>query len=177
MKKLIALCAVALSMGAFADSYLYWMLDESSELTWKESPAPSYNAVKIGVVNNETGKNAGYLNIYAWGGTQMDTEYAVAAGSDGTSSLYANLGTYASSGYSYYIELLNDGNFVGRSSDTLNYSTTAAQIISAIGQTDLPASAQAWSPSSFTTAAIPEPTSGMLLLLGLAGLALKRKRA
>ena len=33
-------------------------------------------------------------------------------------------------------------------------------------------SATAWS-----TAAVPEPTSGLLLLLGMAGLALKRKRA
>jgi len=30
---------------------------------------------------------------------------------------------------------------------------------------------------NFTTAAVPEPTSGLLLLLGMAGLALKRKRA
>ena len=31
--------------------------------------------------------------------------------------------------------------------------------------------------SSWTAAAVPEPTSGLLLLLGMAGLALKRKRA
>ena len=33
------------------------------------------------------------------------------------------------------------------------------------------------STGTFTAAAIPEPTSGLLLLLGMAGLALKRKRA
>jgi len=34
------------------------------------------------------------------------------------------------------------------------------------------------SPASqgFTPAAVPEPTSGLLILLGMAGLALKRKR-
>lgn len=32
-------------------------------------------------------------------------------------------------------------------------------------------------PSQWSTAAVPEPTSGLLMLLGLAGLALKRKRA
>ena len=31
--------------------------------------------------------------------------------------------------------------------------------------------------ANWTTAAVPEPTSGLLMLLGLAGLALKRKRA
>lgn len=33
------------------------------------------------------------------------------------------------------------------------------------------------SAANWTTAAVPEPTSGLLMLLGLAGLALKRKRA
>lgn len=32
-------------------------------------------------------------------------------------------------------------------------------------------------PSQWSTAAVPEPTSGLLMLLGVAGLALKRKRA
>ena len=32
-------------------------------------------------------------------------------------------------------------------------------------------------PTAWSTAAVPEPTSGLLLLLGMAGLALKRKRA
>ena len=32
-------------------------------------------------------------------------------------------------------------------------------------------------PTAWSTAAVPEPTSGLLMLLGMAGLALKRKRA
>lgn len=31
--------------------------------------------------------------------------------------------------------------------------------------------------TAWSTAAVPEPTSGLLLILGMAGLALKRKRA
>ena len=34
-----------------------------------------------------------------------------------------------------------------------------------------------WNASQFSTYAVPEPTSGLLMLLGIAGLALKRKRA
>lgn len=34
-----------------------------------------------------------------------------------------------------------------------------------------------WNASQFSTYAVPEPTSGLLMLLGMAGLALRRKRA
>ena len=42
---------------------------------------------------------------------------------------------------------------------------------------ELDATLGAWSTSGWQAAAVPEPTSGLLLLLGVAGLALKRKRA
>ena len=181
MKKLITICAVALSMGAFAvDSYLYWMLDESSELSWTGTDkttsisAPTYNKVALAVVTDATGQKVdSYLSLYSINGTAQTAPVSITP-ADGA-SLFANLGNYATSGYSYYIELLNDSTVVGRSADTLSYSA-AAYIQSAIGGTSQ-MTAQQWSPSAFTTAAIPEPTSGMLLLLGLAGLALKRKRA
>ena len=182
MKKLITICAVALSMGAFAaDSYLYWMLDESSELSWTGTDkttsitAPTYNKVALAVVTDATGQKVdSYLSLYSVNGTAQTAPVAITP-ADGA-SLFANLGNYATSGYSYYIELLNDSTVVGRSANTLSYSAAAAYIQSAIGGTSQ-MSAQQWSPSAFTTAAIPEPTSGLLLLLGLAGLALKRKRA
>ena len=182
MKKLITICAVALSLGAFAaDSYLYWMLDESTELSWTGTDkttsikAPTYNKVALAVVTDATGKKVdNYLSLYTVNGNPVTAPVSITA-TDGA-SLFAKLGDYAASGYSYYIELLNDSTVVGRSADTLSYSAAAAYIQSAIGGTSQ-MTAQQWSTTAFTTAAIPEPTSGMLLLLGLAVLALKRKRA
>ena len=171
MKKLIALCAVALSMGAFADSYLYWMVSDS--LTWDSTPAPSYDTARVGVLDN-TGKSVAYLNIYNWGETTGAGSAQIVSGLD--NAFYANLGSYAASGYSYYIELLNDSTVVGRSTDSFAYSEKAAQILTSISQTDIPSSDTAWAPTNYTSA-VPEPTSGMLLLFGLAGLALRRKRA
>ena len=181
MKKLIAICAVALSMGAFADSYLYWMLDESSELSWTGSDktttisAPTYNQVAFAVVDSSGNKvSDSYLSLYNLNGTAQTSPASVTAASG--AALFANLGNYASSSYSYYIELLNDSSVVGRSSESLSYSAASKYIQSAIGGTSQ-MSAQAWAPTSFTaTAAIPEPTSGLLMLVGLAGLALRRKR-
>ena len=171
MKKLITICAVALSMGAFADSYLYWMLNESANITWTTGTGPTYNTVKIGY-SNADGTSTGYLNIYGFGGTEYGNSLKLSSPADGTTGLYANIASYTT-GYSYYIELLNDSTVVGHSAESFAYSVNAAQIVTDISQTSLPTS-DSWAPKTF---AIPEPTSGMLLLFGLAGLALRRKRA
>ena len=62
--------------------------------------------------------------------------------------------------------------FVGRS-DTLNYNSALAYVTTFGTSQPL---ANPWSPTSFTTAAVPEPSSALLMLLGCAGLALKRKK-
>jgi hypothetical protein len=182
MKKLIAICAVSLSLGAFADSdsYLYWFVQDS--VTWKTGDtAANYDTVRIGVLNSSGDKvtdNSGsavYLSLYSITDTSKSYD---SMGLDRDSGLgnsgYAALGTYAGEGYSYYIELLNDTTFAGRSVDTLAYSSAATWILTDISQTAIPSSA--WSSATYTTAPVPEPTSGMLLLFGLAGLALRRKR-
>ena len=63
MKKLIAIAAMAFTMGAFADSYLYWMLDTGLSWSGDNSSSVSYDTVKIGIMNNTTGENVGYLNL------------------------------------------------------------------------------------------------------------------
>lgn len=171
MKKLIAVAAMAFTAVAFAgDSYLYWMMPTT--VTWKETTdtPTGYSYAAIGVMDGE-GHNVTYLNNYAFGGTSEGGDFVAKA--DATSGWYANLSTYATSGYSFYIELFNDSVSIGRSTDILSYSDALAYATT-FG-TDVPKTT-AWAPTSFTTAAIPEPTSGLLMLVGLAGLALRRKR-
>ena len=174
MKKLIALCAVALSLGAFADSYLYWMVDDP--VTWAsgiDSSKLTYDTVRIGVVDSKEWQK-GYLTMYGDDGASYNTTFASLAGEGEETSGYAALGQYASDSYSYYIELLNDTTFVGRSEQYLSYEAAKSYLANF---SDLKPDT-AWGQNvTFTTAAIPEPTSGMLLLFGLAGLALRRKRA
>ena len=184
MKKLIAACLLALSaqISTAADSYLWWQFPGGDDLlagqkrTWVEGTEPDFSSYRVGVMDNATGKNVDYLNIYNVNGGSDGTTVDALLAKDLGQAASAKLGIYAADGYSYYIELVSDANvFVGRSVDTISYSE--AKALSYI-QTSVLKSESAtgvWQPTSFTTEQIPEPTSGLLVLLGLAGLALKRK--
>lgn len=81
----------------------------------------------------------------------------------------------------YYAVLVNDPN----ASDKLSYyyvgNLNGTSDLSSLADTDVRLNAD-WNSGEYLnqggyTVAVPEPTSGLLLLLGMAGLALKRKRA
>ena len=61
-----------------------------------------------------------------------------------------------------------------------NYGTvtfSSAQDVSLANLANAIGGGESTTATAWSTAAVPEPTSGLLLLLGMAGLALKRKRA
>ena len=173
MKKLLLIAVLTLASGVFAaDQYLYWMMPE--DITVEGATYAS-----IGIMDNASGENKGYLSFYkdsASGAVSLGDLYDMTTGE--AAAIYAGIISDSYANSSFYIELLNDnGDFVGRTSDAdlLSYSA-AAQYLATLGGTGSGAAAGPWGTStSFTTQAIPEPTSGLLLLLGVAGLALRRK--
>lgn len=168
MKKLIALIALASAFGVRADSYLYWMVGNSVSMDGKAGFS-DYSYAKVGVWNKESGKHEGYLSLFG----EDQSSLGGFSGEKG-SSFYANLANYGKDGYSFYIELFNDQNVsTGRSEDILKYSDALA-FATSFG-TGTP-KFDPWAPTAFTTAAVPEPSSALLMLLGCAGLALKRKK-
>ena len=81
--------------------------------------------------------------------------------------------------YNFYVAVLNgDSLFI---SDTVAVDAAAISYKTASFNLKTASQAAAMTSSTFTAggwySAVPEPTSGLLLLLGMAGLALKRKRA
>ncbi len=187
MKKLLAVCFVAfVAQVAVAESYLWWHFAglemDLLELTrtWVEGTEPTFSGLRVGVMEDKTGANVSYLNIYNTSSSNCGTldNVDITASSMGQNASSA-LGDYAKSGYSYYIELVDsDNSFVGRSEDVLSYSDALERsyIKSSILKSD-DTSTGVWQPTSFTVEQIPEPTSAMFLLVGVALLALKRKCA
>ena len=177
MKKsiLLAMFLGAAGTSSADDSYLYWMINKDELANYS-----SYDNVRIKAVNGGTET---YLNIYS--GPSSDSFSYHAAG-DNISSIgtdqvqdaidwgegfYASLaGLSGLSSYSFIVELWNDNNFLAQSFGDGTYGAVSAYIYS--GGISAPP-ATPWIATSFD---IPEPSSGLLMLLGMAGLALRRRK-
>lgn len=170
--KLIAVLAIALAASAASaavDSYLYWMVDSANY----GGSAVAFDYATISVDGGST-----YLNLYGAGATTSDlTEFASAGyltSTPATSTYGApTQGLFAgfdsSSGVkTFLVELWLDtqAQRVGWQSYSYDY---LASFIS--GDT------KGGSSTPFgVTDVVPEPTSGLLSLFGLAALALRRRR-
>ena len=168
MKKFLSAMLVSGALMASADdSYLYWMIGDTSP--YAES---AYDTVRV-AAEDSSGKIS-YLTLYGPGGDDLKTTTVSSdeinkLKSDGQ-ALYAKLisGTSFSS---FVIELLNDSNKLVAQSATLSYTDALANYyITTANSMTLPAM---WAATSF---AIPEPNSGLLMLVGMAVLGLRRRK-
>ena len=174
MKKLIVSALMALSCGVLfatdTDMYLYWMIDSAPTFTDKDGK--SIDPVDLSGYKARVATTDGsYLNLYYEAGGAM-----VAEGNAGLAvSDVKNLDTLAAIGgfesSTFFVELFNASTgAVDYESNHMLYSDLSGYISSMKG-TAQPADTYGF--KTFT--AVPEPTSGLLLLLGVAGLALRRK--
>ena len=160
MKKALLVISILGSMFASADtdSYLYWMINNDTGKT--------YDTAKIRLVNDTTDT---FLTIYngAFGEigesvtkAQVDTAAALDLG------LYAAVDSHNLPA-SFVVELFNSGNLLGQK---VIDSASVAEYLYAGGMS-LPSA----SPIAFSGFVIPEPNSGVLMLLGFAVLGLRRR--
>ena len=164
MKKLIVSALMALSCGVlFAeDMYLCWMIDTGATFDVAPGDLSGYTA-KI------TSDGQNYLNLYY----EQDGALISLGGDYSTvATEVRGLDTLAGitgSESSFFVELYKAGT-LAYTSETLN---NIGAYISSMKGMDRPADTYGF--STFKASAVPEPTSGLLLLLGVAGLALRRK--
>lgn len=161
MKTLIKSFAVAAAMLLSASvvaadtSYLYWMTDSLSGFQGQE--AWSYAKVAYG---NGTGTDA---YIYLNNGEQFSTTDTL--GGEFMMMQVALGSVVLADSYKFALELFNStGDAVGISSWITPDASAFGDEIMAPGQ------------ATFGSFQIPEPTSGLLMLLGFGALALRRKQ-
>ena len=190
---LAAAIMVADVSSAAENDVLYWMIDESSTVQKADGttvgikdfvvPTSDY-AARIRVTGENITEDT-FLDLYSSGGI-IDGEYGIDF-DDGSTAGYwgagvpignqSPLGDYSPGTPEYYftIEIGNidaDDNWTTvAASATVAYSALTAYIHEAFDVN--PPSSAVWTPTSY---AVPEPSGGMLTAIGLALLALRRKR-
>jgi len=178
MKKLFVLAAICAVSSIANAGWLYWQVggDSMSNVMGEaEKQEINWNYARFYAVDGEnktlldTLYNAEYVQ-----GQKSGFDYS-------TGVVEIDMANWSSGSYSFYIEFVNAASAEGEASNLLGYGTETYAGLSGSVQTTrldvgqpIPESAKWHAPSGGYNA--PEPTSAMLMLLGVAGLALKRKQ-
>lgn len=164
MKKILLTMLFGVAVASVAHSeVMYWMVGDDYGAA--AATSPDMSATLYAVSGNT--KNAL--------GTQGAT--AIANAYDSYGNFEAQLGSSMGSGWSYFVEVVNAGNTY--TTDSLSYAdaVAAGYIYSNMA---LPVSASSIPNGGFggggTSYNVPEPTSGLLFLVGGMLLGLKRRR-
>lgn len=159
MKTTLAIFGVLFALCAKAD-YIYWMIDTESASAYNYTTAllRSSSDSNFSVTIND---GIDELQSYTTGNlNDKIISYQADVG-----GFYSDIGSY--SGQSFFVELLNGDQRLAQSPLV---ALTSANIYS--GSVSTPASA----PAHFGSYNVPEPTSGLLFLIGGMLLGLKRRR-
>ncbi len=163
MKKLIVVLGIAFAAISSQAAYLFWQVDDTYTVGNTTYTAGSqYNAARLW-------GNSGSGNVLL--------DYIGAPGSN-NAKLDVESFTYNAEGAKYWVELVNydsanDQANTVKTFDQFNYSQLSGAI--STGALSVANMTALWNGAQVM--ATPEPTSGLMVLLGMALLGLKRKKA
>lgn len=169
MKKLIvALAAVAMAVGA-----------QAAAVSWTTAVLYTPTSATDGTFTSTTAKSAGMSvsAVIAFFTNDDNAITTITSGLSSSSITKAGKLTATTVGYDFLVDTTYkyEITYTGTMYDKEFTMTTSGSFTQDKGTGDY--SLTVPTAAAWTTAAVPEPTSGLLMLLGMAGLALKRKRA
>lgn len=170
MKKLMAMVAMMIAgSAAMADyAYLYWEVGRGEE--WPFLRTFDYAQIRVTDQGGNVLGNVTALGNYdSTGGGPLTSIYSESPGSNTTLPIFAKIDGYDNDLYGFVVQAYLEDGTLAWTSQVGYYD----QLEGHVWQGDVTAMSGDISP---WVASIPEPTSGLLLLLGVAGLALRRRR-
>ena len=179
MKKLVfaAICAFA-GLAVHADA-MYWQLNGT---TINGVSSDDWTMARVEVYDSSNPANplspAVYLDVFDGSAGGSGVKY-VANGEEGA---WFDLGSYSSTAYSFVLELVNDNLEIKGASVPISYTDLGGKVVKTDDYNSVFDSIEPISYSTYNVAAghsvdLPEPTSGLLMLLGASLLALRRRQA
>lgn len=166
MKKLVAAAVIALvanSAVAAVDSYLYWMVSPDV-YNYLDSSSVNYTYATVRLAGE--GNEQKYLSWYNQGSETAGGEHLPYVAGVGTYPLYWGSDSFAYNvGSTFLFELWSEGGDVVGFANATPGSSYFVNGTSATGGSPY-----------VLTGVVPEPTSGLLSLFGLAMLALLRRK-
>ncbi len=171
--KLIALLAGLSCVGMVKANLLYWQIDANPvpfyESVWATSSSVNKTFAYAQIFDSSNDSTA--LDLYSLaGGSTAAKAVAATSGTTGTGKVAATVG----SGSSFYIVLYDSKNNRIAWTEDISYSSVSSYI----EETSAAKFNANWTASLAASSFkfVPEPTSGLLMLVGAALLGLRRKR-
>ena len=167
MKKLLVVMGIALAMAT----------SHAASVAWNSGAIYGTDNAKVGKGNSDYTITLAFFTDAECKNAVTGLTGDLTASESGTGSKYSGTinGFAASTQYYLVATIANSGYELVGSPVSFTTAGTGALSINLLDGDNM--SGPALVTQNATWTAVPEPTSGLLMLLGLAGLALKRKRA
>lgn len=183
--------AASVCGAAEGGEVLWWLVGKDYQsLSGTTEDGTTMTAGELGVTDarirytSDDGSSSGYLTMFGVNDDGSVTVYDGSAGMGGEhgvglpAGFFGDLSGLSGTSYSFTLELGNwaNGQWANTSmeSESVSYSALANAGHISKWESTVPSSGYPWKPTSFTV--VPEPASGIMVLVGGALLALRRKR-